>query len=72
MVTCSSMSVINTIDITIRKTILIQKIRMNIGKRHRYRRSVRAQKNIQFLENSISKGFKLFTTISKRVNRVIE
>jgi len=50
-----------------RKTVPIQGISMNTGKRYRYRGSVRIRKNNTVLENTISKDFKLFTTINKRI-----
>jgi len=47
------------VDITI--------IYFNTGKQYRYRGSVRIQENDTVLKNSISTGFKLFTTIKERI-----
>ena len=60
VIACRSQVLSNSmVDITI--------IYFNIGKQYRYKGSVRIQKNIQFLENKISKDFKLFTTIKERI-----
>jgi len=44
----------------------------NTGKWYRYRGSVWIQENDTVLKNSISKDFKLFTTINKKINQIIE
>jgi len=66
------MSSDGTVDINCRvsqyrKKIPIQGISTNTEKRYRYKVSVRIQENNTVLENSISNGFKLFTTIKKRI-----
>ena len=60
--------------VPIRGSIQIQKNSINSGDRYRYKKTVPIHENIQILknntvlENSISKDFKLFTTIKKNNN----
>ena len=60
----------NTTDINCcitqyRKTVPIHGINMDIEKQYRY--IVQIQKNNTVLKNSINNGFKLFTTIKKKI-----
>ena len=50
-----------------KKVVPILDISMNIEKQYRHRTSVQIPKSNTILENGSSQGFKLFTTIEKRI-----